>query len=104
MILLQNHLELLSGSNDDVLKNQHLLSSRFWIVRDGYDYLTVYIPVLVILLLYLTRKRDAVKLPTAKREAWLTVVYYSIMIWFNKFHPIVYSNFFPSKWVEVIYL
>ena len=57
------------------------------IAEDGLSsLLTAYIPVLVLavfLLLYLTRKRDAVnwinlysvKKSTAKREAWLTVVY-----------------------------
>jgi hypothetical protein len=57
------------------------------IAEDGFtSLLTTYIPVLVIavfLLLYLTRKREAVnwielysvKKSTAKTEAWLTVVY-----------------------------
>ena len=71
--------------------------SYFFSVQKGFDVspiaedgltslLTVYIPVLVLsvfLLLYLTRKRDAVnwinlysvKKSTAKREAWLTAVY-----------------------------
>ena len=57
------------------------------IAEDGLtSLLTIYMPVLVLsvfLLLYLTRKREAVnwidlysvKKSTAKREAWLTVVY-----------------------------
>ena len=71
--------------------------SYFFSVQKGFDVspiaedgltslLTAYIPVLVLavfLLLYLTRKRDAVnwinlysvKKSTAKTEAWLTVVY-----------------------------
>ena len=89
------------------LKNKIFLAGlSFWIiatfsyflsVQKGFDVspiaedgltslLTAYIPVLVLavfLLLYLTRKRDAVnwidlysvKKSTAKREAWLTVVY-----------------------------